>query len=366
MRTFRCACGERVFFDNTQCLACGRELGFFSEAGTVVGLEPAVDGVHATPYGPCRKCENYAARGVCNWLVPIDSDETLCRACRLNHVVPDLSNSENLALWGEVEKAKRRLIYTLDQLRLPVVSQRDDPENGLAFDIAADTGARRVLTGHADGLITLNLGEADALTRERVRIAFKERYRTLLGHFRHEIGHYFWERLVRDGDKLELFRAHFGDETRDYSACLAAHHAKAPDSTWSTDFITAYASSHPWEDWAETFAHYLLMLDTLDTSREFGFANAQAPDLGVPGSTDFDLMIDAWSELSVALNAVSRSMGLPDLYPFAISPVVRDKLEAVHRIVREARAAAVRGKSTPPPPLEEPLGEEPSRTRIAV
>lgn len=349
MRTFRCACGERVFFDNTQCLSCSRELGFFSEAGTVVGLEPAVDGVHATPYGPCRKCENYSARGVCNWLVPIDADETLCRACRLNHVVPDLSNATNLELWAEVEKAKRRLIYSLDQLHLPVVSQRDDSENGLAFDIVADTANRRVLTGHADGLITLNLAEADTLTRERRRIGFKERYRTLLGHFRHEIGHYFWERLVRDGGKLELFRAHFGDETQDYASCLAAHYAAPIDATWSADFITAYASCHPWEDWAETFAHYLLMLDTLDTAREFGFAGRAAPESRLPGSTDFDLTIEEWTELSVALNAVSRSMGLPDPYPFSISNVVREKLEAVHRIVREARSTAV--KSTLPPPL---------------
>ncbi len=366
MRTFRCACGERIFFDNTQCLACGRELGFFSEAGTVVGLEPPRNGVHATPYGPCRKCENYSARGVCNWLVPIDTDETLCRACRLNHVVPDLTNPTELALWAEVEKAKRRLIYTLDQLRLPVISQRDDPEHGLAFDIAADTSARRVLTGHADGLITLNLAEADPVVRERARVAFKERYRTLLGHFRHEIGHYFWERLVRDDDRLELFRAHFGDETRDYAACLAAHYAAPPDNTWNADFITAYASCHPWEDWAETFAHYLLMIDTLDTAREFGFASPLSPELGSPGTTDFDLTVEAWSELTVALNAVSRSMGLPDPYPFSLSAAVREKLEVVHRIVREARSAALRDKSTPPPALREPLTEEPSQTRVAV
>lgn len=368
MKTFRCACGARVFFDNTQCLTCGRELGFLPEAGTLLGLEPPQDGVHATPYGPCRKCENYSAHGVCNWLVPAESTDELCRACRLNHVVPDLSDAKNLELWAEVEKAKRRLVYTLDQLHLPVVSQRDDPKRGLAFDIKRDTASSRVLTGHADGLITLNLAEADDVTRERLRVAFKERYRTLLGHFRHEIGHYFWERLVHDGDKLDLFRQAFGDERRDYAESLKAHYAAPPSATPSDRFISSYASCHPWEDWAETFAHYLLMIDTLDTGREFGFTGDLSPELSLPGTTEFELLLEEWSDLTVALNAMSRSMGVPDPYPFAISPAVRDKLEVVHRIVREARAQAVResyrsapfASGAPPSPADATL------TRIAV
>jgi hypothetical protein len=368
MKTFRCACGARVFFDNTQCLSCGRELGFLPEAGTLLGLEPAQEGVHATPYGPCKKCENYATHGVCNWLVPADGDASLCRACRLNHVVPDLSNAENLSLWAEVEKAKRRLIYTLDQLHLPVASQRDDPQSGLAFDIKADTGSARVLTGHADGLITLNLAEADAVTRERLRSAFKERSRTLLGHFRHEIGHYFWERLVQGENRLELFRSEFGDERRDYAASLEAHYAAPPSATWSDDYITAYASVHPWEDWAETFAHYLLMIDTLDTAREFGFTGDEiAPSLSMPGTTDFEILLQEWSGLTVALNALSRSMGLPDSYPFSLSSRVERKLELVHRIVREARAKVAREAERSSPYASSTKGAEPMReTRVAV
>jgi hypothetical protein len=366
MKTFRCACGARVYFDNTQCLSCGRELGFLPEAGTLLGLESARDSVHATPYGPCRKCENYAARGVCNWLVP-DGDETLCRACRLNHVVPDLSKPDNLALWAEVEKAKRRLIYTLDQLHLPVASQRDDPKAGLAFDIKADTASGRVLTGHADGLITLNLAEADSVTRERLRARFQERHRTLLGHFRHEIGHYYWERLVRDESKLELFREHFGDERRDYARSLAEYYEDPTRAAPSPDFITTYAGAHPWEDWAETFAHYLLMVDTLDTAREFGFTSDLSPEQSLPGATEFELLLEEWLDLTVALNALSRSMGLPDPYPYSISPLVNGKLEVVHRLVREARARALREneRSAPfasgaPPALSE------AETRLAV
>lgn len=356
MKTFRCACGARVFFDNTVCLTCGRELGFLPEAGTLLGLEQAQDGVHATPYGPCRKCENYSARGVCNWLVPADSSEKLCRACRLNHVVPDLSRPDQLTLWAEVEKAKRRLIYTLDQLHLPVVSQREDPKSGLAFDIKADTAASRVLTGHADGLITLNLAEADTVTRERLRVQFKERYRTLLGHFRHEIGHYFWERLVRDENRLELFREHFGDERSDYAQSLKDHYANPRSTTPREEYITDYASTHPWEDWAETFAHYLLMIDALDTAREFGFTSDLSPELSLPGTTDFELLLEEWGDLTLATNALSRSMGVPDPYPFVLSKTVQSKLEVVHRIVREARAGTLRepprsapfAASTPP------------------
>ena len=368
MKTFRCACGARVFFDNTQCLTCGRELGFLPEAGTLLGLEPPQNGVHTTPYGPCKKCENYSARGVCNWLVPADAADALCRACRLNNVVPDLTDPADLELWAEVEKAKRRLVYTLDQLHLPVVSQHEDPKAGLAFDIKKDTASNRVLTGHADGLITLNLAEADDVTRERMRVAFKERYRTLLGHFRHEIGHYFWERLVRDGDKLELFREHFGDERRDYSQSLQAHYALPPSPTPSEGFITAYASCHPWEDWAETFAHYLLMIDTLDTAREFGFTGDLSPDLSLPGTTDFELLLEEWSDLTVALNALSRSMGVPDPYPFALSPIVREKLEVVHRIVREARASAAReaSRSAPYASGAPPAADGEPATRMAV
>lgn len=362
MRSFRCACGERVFFDSTQCPSCARELGFFSEAGTLVGLEPAVHGVHATAYGPCRKCDSYSVRGVCNWLVAIDATDTLCRACRLNHVMPDLSKPEALARWVELEKAKRRLLYSLDALHLSILPRRDDPENGVAFDIAADGAGQRVLTGHADALIAPNLAAADALTRERLRLAFQARYRTLLGHFRHELGHYFWERLVRDGGRLALFHERFGDERRDYAECLAAHDAASVASSASPDFITTYASCHPWEDWAETFAHYLLMLDTLDTAREFGFAGALAPESGLPGRTDFDLMLEEWAELSVALNAVSRSMGLPDPYPVSLSQAAREKLETVHRIVREARSAAVR--STLPPSSSRASFDE-LRARIA-
>jgi hypothetical protein len=334
MRTFRCACGRRVFFVNTVCLHCQRELAFLPDRSLVAAIEPGGNGFFATPHGRYRKCANNVDHGVCNWMIPEADAQTLCQACRLNQVIPDLSNPENRALWGEVEKAKRRLVYSLNQLRLPITSKAEDPEKGLAFDIKADEGATRVLTGHAEGLITLNLAEADAVTREQARVSMNERYRTLLGHFRHEIGHYYWERLVRDGDRLPAFRDRFGDERADYGEALKRHYAAGTQASWPDHFISAYAASHPWEDWAETFAHYLHMIDTLETAQSFGFTSELPPRADVAGAVEFDVLMAEWLELTVALNALNRSMGLEDAYPFAISDAVRAKLAFVHAVVK--------------------------------
>jgi hypothetical protein len=216
------------------------------------------------------------------------------------------------------------------------VPKSEDPERGLAFDIKASVGDERVLTGHSDGLITLNLSEADAAEREKMRLSLKERYRTLLGHFRHEVGHYFWDRLVADRDGYEAFRELFGDERVDYTDALKRHYSTVPDPNYAAQFITPYAASHPWEDFAETFAHYLHLVDTLETAGAYGFANA--PDAG-GSKQDFEALMAEWYTLTVALNALNRSMGLPDAYPFAISPTVKQKLGFVHELIYAARRA---------------------------
>lgn len=279
------------------------------------------------PANQYRQCSNYSNEGVCNWLVEEDVEGELCQACELNHVIPDLSQPENRQRWLEVEKAKRRLIYGLNRLGLPVLSKERDPERGLSFDIKQSSDGQRVLTGHSDGLITLNVAEADAAEREKMRVAMKERYRTLLGHFRHEIGHYFWDRLVRDGQQLEPFRALFGDERADYAEALRQHYARTPDDAYAATFITHYAASHPWEDFAETFAHYQHMTDTLETASQFGFASTEGR---LP---DFEPLMSEWYRLTVALNSLNRSMGLLDAYPFAISEAVAAKLRFVHDLV---------------------------------
>ena len=343
MKPFDCACGARVFFENTACLTCGRELGFLPDVGEMGTFEaPQGDApVSRTPVGKARayrKCENNRQAGVCNWMVPADDSEPLCQACRLNNVIPDLSDPENRQLWAEVESAKRRLVYTLNALKLPVVPTSVDPERGLAFDIKNDTGAERVMTGHDEGLITLNLKEAHPVLREKARLDMRERYRTLLGHFRHEIGHYYWDVLIRDSAELEACRALFGDERADYAQALQKHYAKAPSDAWRGTFVSDYATSHPWEDWAETWAHYLHMLDTLETAHAYKVQTPVTPK--TTASTDtFDSLVTEWLGLTVILNALSRSMGHADLYPFHIGDGVKAKLAFIHRIISDRPAA---------------------------
>jgi hypothetical protein len=308
-------------------LACQSALGFRPDKLLLI---PIPDGTSAASDQELRRCANYVDNGVCNWLVPSGSPGSLCDACRLNHTIPNLSEPKNRELWAEVESAKRRLIYGLRRLGLEVLSKLDDPVRGLSFDIKSDVGDERVLTGHSDGLITLNIEEADPEKRERNRLALKERYRTLLGHFRHEVGHYYWDRLVREGDRLEAFRKVFGDERDDYAQALERHYA-APLEDYRVRFISSYASAHPWEDFAETFAHYLHMRDTLETAQHFGLTG------DTPRSTrdasSLSSLLDDWLGLTVALNALNRSMGLPDAYPFALTPLVEVKLAFVHELV---------------------------------
>ena len=342
MRTFSCACGARLFFENQTCLACSRELGFLPDRLTLAALEPIADGTYQPSDGDggYRKCGNYVEHGVCNWMVAADDPQPLCLACRLNNVIPDLDDAERREQWATVETAKRRLVYSLLRIGLPVIPKSEDAERGLAFDIKADSGTEHVLTGHADGVITLNLTEADPLARECIRLAMNERYRTMLGHFRHEVGHYYWDRLVRDGEQLDAFRACFGDERADYDEALKAHYGDAPPGADTGQHISAYAGAHPWEDWAESFAHYLHILDTLETAHHFGFTTRLPADAAPTEHDDFDALMDEWMELTVALNALNRSMGLEDAYPFVISPTVRGKLELVHQLVRRTATGA--------------------------
>ncbi len=355
MKLFSCqGCGQLLYFENIRCQNCGRALGYLTDFTEISALEPAEDPAQewqalGAPQKPLKFCRNYDA-GMCNWLVAADDPEGFCLACRHNRTVPDLTVPGNDALWRKIETAKHRLFYSLLRLNLPLENRADDPEHGLAFDFLADppqTHAAEVMTGHDSGLITLALKEADDATREKVRTAMGEPYRTLLGHFRHEIGHHFWDRLV-GGDEvlLEGCRALFGDERQDYAAALKRHYEEGPPANWQEEFISTYASSHPWEDFAETWAHYLHIVDTLETAAAFGVkikprrakgGLAAAIDFD-PYAADMDKLIDAWLPVEFATNNLNRSMGLTDLYPFLLSQRVIDKLSFVHvlMLVREA------------------------------
>jgi len=345
MKLFECQnCGQPLYFENTHCESCGLRLGYLSSRETVTAI--IADGnlwrALAAPESRFRYCLN-AAHEVCNWLVDAGHPEAYCAACRHNRTIPDLSQAANAAHWRKIEIAKHRLFYTILKLRLPVSTRTEDP-NGLAFDFIADqpglpAGASPVLTGHLGGLITINLAEADDSERERQRSRMGEPYRTLLGHFRHETAHYFWDHLVAGQPCLAEFRTVFGDERQDYTAALQQHYANGPAADWPERFVTSYASSHPWEDFAETWAHYFHKVDTLETAHAFGLSvrpklskrNELATDIDFdPHHVEMDRIIDAWLPLTFAVNSINRSMGLSDLYPFVLGPAVILKLAFVH------------------------------------
>jgi hypothetical protein len=359
-RAYRCVCGAQVFFRNNACLQCGRALGFDPWLGQVLAIEPEVgsgrwlpaDASLAVPGRRYRRCAQLDSPAVCNWLVLAPSDASdgprSCAACRLNRTIPDLRRSENHEPWRQVELARRRLVSQLIGLGLPVEPLSSDGCNGgLAFDtLATQPGQAPVVTGHALGVVTLNLLEANDAHRERIRSELREPYRTLLGHYRHEVGHYYWGRLVQDDACLGDFRAMFGDEREDYSVALDRYYREGPESAWRERHVSSYANAHPWEDWAETWAHYLHMRDTLDTAVSFGLAPDQVdvdarqydPEVlqGAPlwDAEGFIAMLNAWTRLTGVLNELSRSMGLPDFYPFVLSDAVVRKLHFVHGRVR--------------------------------
>jgi len=362
VRLFTCeSCQGVLFFENSRCMTCNQPVGYCAEVGKLLPIDAAPPGeapegdagVEIALPGGARerflRCKNFTQRDACNWLVRATDDQPFCSSCRLTELIPDLSDAANLKAWAEVESAKRRLLYTLRALALPIVSKGENAAAGLSFRFLKGTPEAPVMTGHADGLVTLNVSEADAAFRENMREKLGEAYRTVLGHLRHEIGHYYWDRLIRDGGRLDACRALFGDDSASYEEAIQRHYGEGPPADWAESFISAYATMHPWEDWAETWAHYLHMVDTLETAKSHGLA------VRVPGDAervstdelafwDFEAQMASWQAVTVALNSLGRSMGLKDVYPFVVSARVREKLRFVHDVIHEAS-----GKPLPEP-----------------
>ena len=374
-RAFRCRCGRPVFFRNDVCLACGTPLGYDPDLVLLRPLAPTRDrqvframrtrGIGMTvPLTTYRRCANWDSAAPCNWLLPDNAEARLkpfCRSCRLDRTVPDPTDRDNADLWLKVELAKRALVSQLIALKLPVESRvSENPAQGVMFDLLrSPIGGPKVMTGHDDGLITLDIEEADDVHRETVRSQMHEPYRTLIGHLRHEIGHYYWQRLVHGTEWEGPCREIFGDDRLDYGQALQDYYATGAPPDWKNRHVSAYATAHPYEDWAETWAHYLHMVDSLDTARSFGLVAHHdeiqyepfKPDAlanGGPPSADdlaFLAVVNGWIELTGALNEVTRSMGEPDFYPFVLSkPAVR-KLHFIHKVVRNAAGGSVRGGS---------------------
>ena len=397
-----------MFFRNSRCLICDTPLGYEPERGALLALmpgpqpgpwqewqtsgapvepdaaaaeaeivlqtetevpaepedvpDPALRGHGGAPL--YKRCFNLFTPARCNWLVPYQDPLRLCRACRLNRTIPDLTDPahpDNGHLWGLIEQAKRRLVSSLILLQLPVASRiNEDTERGLMFDfLRSPNDGPHIMTGHATGLITLNLDEADDAKREAARKAMGEPYRTLLGHFRHEVGHYYWDRLVAGTTWMDGFHRLFGDETQDYAACLKRNYEQGAPTDWPLHFVSAYASCHPWEDWAECWAHYLHMRDGIDTALSLGL-DLDRLDLEVtpftadalyhsedPQAAKFLAFVNHWTRLTTMLNEMARSMGQSDFYPFVLPGEVVAKLHFIHLLVSSRSWLKAQPKEAP-------------------
>ena len=374
MKTFKCNCTDQLilFFESSHCLACGRTVGIDDEFDQVEPYEiDEQSGLFYKAEAPevfYKKCDNNAQYHVCNGMVNLDTfipvadkDEVLCFSCRFNETVPDLSIIGHIPLWKKMETAKRRALYTLKSLSLPLNTIIQEPESGLSFDFITDRnvsdhfvspiiGQDVVFTGHDCGHITINLAEADDVARSQAKIAMGERYRTLLGHFRHELGHYYFDQLIANSPKKHaLCKQYFGDDELDYQQALDTHYKQGAPANWHETFISEYATMHPYEDWAETWAHYMHIIDTLETAKNFSITGSttgnefeldEADELRLPQSayyfnsqTSIDAILDTWMEFSIILNSLNRSMGLADAYPFVLTQAVRTKLSFIHHAI---------------------------------
>lgn len=342
MLTFRCErCGRRLFFENDHCLGCGAEVGFRTSDFAMGTVE------HAAQNG-LDKCRNWREHDACNWFAAQSAPDGYCSSCALNDVVPDLGDDRRKELWRATERAKRRLVFTLLELGLPLAPPDKKPLRfRLLADERADTGEVEppseapVFTGHEDGVLTINVVEADDAVREAMRESLGERYRTMLGHLRHELGHFVWYALVDGGPQHEPFRAAFGDERADYGEAQRAHYERGPPPGWETSFVSAYAAMHAFEDFAETWAHYVHMIDTLETAADCRVTvegRTLAAPLPLEAARPFSDVLGDWLALTVGLNQLNRSMGLHDAYPFAVTPAIAAKLEFVDRLCKNLSA----------------------------
>ena len=334
MRHLSCpACGSRVFFENYTCLSCGAHIAFSPEAGQMAALFGE---------GAVVACAN-RGQFVCNWAT--GDDQPLCRSCRLDSVIPNLSFAGNLERWQRIEQAKRRVVYDFMRFGLPIEARDSANPGALTFHfLSTDLAAAPVMTGHDSGLVTLDIAEADDAVREHRRTEMREPYRTLVGHFRHELAHYYFERLVLNSSDIRACRIIFGDERADYQEALQRHYQNGAPVDWRQHFISAYASAHPHEDWAETFAHFVHIAATMDTALDLGLADELSGRIVDPYTTeDFDALIEAFLPITAKVNEINRSMGQPDMYPFVLSDEVKGKLHFIHMIVARrvrSRAAA--------------------------
>ena len=317
--SFLCECGAPVSFDDEHCASCGSRIGFSPyEMKFRIISEDSVE-----QYPLCKNATNY---GVCNWIASPHAREGLCLGCQFNRFIPNLGKTENLARWKVLERAKKRLLFSLLRLGITIKPGHELRDTGLLFDFLEDQSyitpheLSSITTGYLNGVITINVLEAEPVSRVEQKVAANESYRTVLGHMRHESGHYLWSLLKNRSNLSEKFRNLFGEENANYSEALETFYQEGAQTNWPENFITHYASSHPLEDWAETWGHYLHITDGIETAKHFGLINED------PLTENFESKIESWKDITIKLNEMNRSMGKEDLYPFTINDVTRQKL----------------------------------------
>ncbi|MCC9601199.1 putative zinc-binding peptidase [Stieleria sp. JC731] len=340
MRTFQCGCGADLFFHSAHCISCGRMVSRCASCQTVTSVDQNT-GTCDSCSTKLEPCKNRVDHEVCNGTVLNESNETHCRYCTLNRVIPDLSLEGNLEKWRLAERAKQRVLFDIDRIGLPI---DDDDTLPLVFEFKT-AEKEPVSTGHADGVITLDLAEADSVHRERTRVQFGEPHRTLVGHFRHELGHYFWQKCVLPG-RIELFRELFGDERNpSYAEARDQYYNQRAPANWQQAYVSEYATMHPWEDFAETFNAYL---DMIAIARTFGHFQKGGYAIN---EENFDFLITDYRNIGIMANELNRDMGLLDLVPEVFTPPVIEKMRFIHEMARRQT---------------EPSGSPAKKARVAV
>ncbi|UZD21612.1 zinc-binding metallopeptidase family protein [Algoriphagus halophytocola] len=346
MKIFECGnCGNPLFFENDTCENCGHLVGYNPTEINLMTFDPAKPELVSDHSNLTFKhCSNHQY-GVCNWVVPAQESNEFCEACALNNTIPDLSDAENFPKWQKLEVAKHRLVYQLNRFKLSASPKEEMSEGGLCFDFLSRQGDDKIMTGHANGVITILLAEADSVHREQMRKQMSEPYRTLIGHFRHEVGHYYWDQLIAQNQRaLNDFREIFGNEQADYSQALQTYYQHGPKQNWQNQYISQYATAHPWEDWAETWAHYLHIMDMAETAYYYGIGvSPKINEKSLQGTFSFDpyteqnfnKIYESWAPISFAINSLNRSMGVPDAYPFVVSRTVISKMKFIHQLIYE-------------------------------
>lgn len=303
-------CGNEVFFDSIECVRC--------RTGLAVEIRGrgALSVLDASTTTPCARRSVWS----CNWPAEPGAFDQLCASCRL--VDPNIWAHDPRMV--PFQTAQRRALYQLAELGVPW----RDVDPALRFVYLSKTADPDATIGHRGGEITLDIDEADPAYGERIRANLGEHYRTPLGHLRHELGHFVWLTMVaNDPDRLAAFRERFGDERDDYAAALERHYQRVDDLSWRDRHVSFYASAHPWEDFAESWAQVMHVHDVVETGAAWGVVHAPADP------ADARAWLGTSVTASVAANELARAMGMRDLYPFALTEGARTKVEFCWRLV---------------------------------